>query len=142
MEGIPEYQIAFVIRYLNIFFTRRPLAKGYLIIVFTKKHDLLTDLSSLECNSLLQALRLINNNLADVYKFDGYNFFCNIGKSAGQNLPLIHFHFLTRYDKEKISPLKILNNHLKYKKLKVLSPEEITSEVRRLRKYFKKTIYL
>jgi diadenosine tetraphosphate (Ap4A) HIT family hydrolase len=95
-----------------------------------------------EFNSLLQALRLINNNLADVYKFDGYNFFCNIGKSAGQNLPLIHFHFLTRYDKEKISPLKILNNHLKYKKLKVLSPEEITSEVRRLRKYFKKTIYL
>ncbi len=133
---IPSYQIILENNEIILFYPRRPLALGHLIIAF-KNNNRLEEISTKTMGSFFVLLKNIITKLKIVYPFDGYNIFCNVGAQAGQTLPKIHFHFLPRYKNEVISPFKLLNNKKKYKEVKALTPTKLKQEVKKLKKILK-----
>lgn len=106
---------------------RRPLAKGH-VMVIPKQHINSFQLSESASIEMLKLIQKLFDTCKEVLGATGMNVFSNIGESAGQTVPHLHFHIVSRFDNDE-SPFKILNDIEKYKALKQLTEEEIKERV-------------
>lgn len=68
--------------------------------------------------------------LSSAFQATGINIFTNIGESAGQSIPHLHIHFITRFDNELISPFEILNSPEDRRNLPKLSEKVLLEKVK------------
>lgn len=111
--------------------SHRPLAKGHVIIIPKKHRKSFIDLGPKETKSLFSTIKRISNALTKTYNNSGFNLFANVGKSAGQNIPHLHFHLLPRFDQEKISPFSSLTNKQR-KGRKIMNRAKLGGEIKKI----------
>jgi diadenosine tetraphosphate (Ap4A) HIT family hydrolase len=117
-------QIITASKYFFVIQARRPLSKGH-IIIFPKVHINSFELPDAQSVELIKLLETFRTLFIEQIGAQGVNTFSNIGIAAGQTIPHLHIHMITRFDNESENPFAILNSKQKYKELKTLSPEEI-----------------
>lgn len=114
-------QIIFQNNLVIVLYPLRPTIPENVMVIPARHAQALADLSEEE---VLEINKVINNIYA-CFKAKknatGFNIFANVGVKAGQHIPHFHWHIFIRFDDEKISPYKIMNDP----SLK----EEITPEV-------------
>ncbi|MBL7096007.1 HIT family protein [candidate division KSB1 bacterium] len=128
-----KHQIICQNKNFHIIHSRSPLTKGHVMIV-TKKHiDSFLDLTELEIKDFFKILKKISKSLKKTYKYDGINLFTNVGETAGQIIPHLHFHLILRFKDEKESPFNKLNNSKPHEIHKRLTREEIISRIKNIK---------
>lgn len=103
-----SHQLVYANQYFNVILPRKPIGNGY-FIVFPKRHTNTFDLSEEEYLAFSECINKVNSIFKKHFNSDDFNLFCNIGKSAGQHIPHIHFHIFNRSTDEKYNPLDKLN---------------------------------
>jgi len=104
-----------------VVYPRSPVIREYFMIIPTRHVEAFEGLSEKE---LLESAKIVNKIFLIFKKnkgASGFNLFTNVGKKAGQHIPHFHWHLFIRFDKEKMSPYKILNDSTLKEKV---SPEK------------------
>ena len=125
-------------RYWTMIVSRRPLNRGQ-VILFPNRHlTSLAKLSAQEARALFLATNRVARLLVRRYRISGWQLLVNNGRSAGQSIPHIHFHFIPRYNPERRSPLLPLVSRKAYRELRALTSTQIQTVARSLRIALKK----
>lgn len=118
---------------------RRPLALGHTII-FPKVHRRgVSEMSEREVTALFGLIKKVINGLTKVFPTDSYNLFTNVGEEAGQTIPHVHFHVVLRSTDEQVNPFKILNNQKLYRALQPVTPQQLASNISKIKQGIKKS---
>ena len=120
-------------RYWTVIVSRRPLNRGHVILFLNRHLTSLAKLSAQETRALFLATDRIARLLIRHYRISGWQLLVNNGRSAGQSIPHIHFHFIPRYNSEKRSPLLPLVSRKVYRELHALTPMQIRKATRSLK---------
>ena|SRR3989344_7014347 len=113
--------------------SRRPIAPGHIMII-PKRHINSLALTSAELEELFKTAQKFFDVFKKSFNASGINLFTNIGQSAGQQIPHLHFHLISRTSDEKISPFTLINDKNLYKALQQLTKEEILEKVSAIKK--------
>ena len=109
-------------------YPHRPIIDNHVMIMPLRHVEKVEELSKEEIIAIFDMIKTISGHFKGI---TGFNLFTNNGKSAGQNVPHIHFHIFGRSESEEISPYTILNN-LKAYNLPKLEQEEIKKRIQNL----------
>jgi len=93
-----------------VIYPRSPIIREHFMIIPTRHVEILEELNEEE---LLESTKVVNKIFLVFKKKEGasgFNLFTNIGKKAGQHVSHFHWHLFIRFDNEKMSPYKILND--------------------------------
>lgn len=130
-RGDLEHQIVKETNGFIVIQARRPLSKGHIMII-PKEHTNSFNFTQNQSTEIFELINTFSNIFHSQLYATGVNVFSNIGASAGQTIPHLHFHIVARFDSEEESPFAILNDREKYKALKQLTKEEIEEQVQSL----------
>lgn len=120
----------------RIIFARRPLTTGHIMIMPQNHFSNFAELGLRELETIGKVVQKASKILSIAFQATGTNVFANIGKSAGQSVPHLHLHIITRFDNELRNPFQILNSSKEYKNLPLLTPEELAERVSQLKNQF------
>jgi histidine triad (HIT) family protein len=128
-------QIVYVDSLWRIIFARRPLAVGHIMIMPIKHFSSFTELGLEELATIGAIIKKATQALEHAFQATGVNVFANIGKAAGQSIPHLHIHIITRFDNELTNPFHVLNTSEGTKKLLRPTKEAIDERIRALQAF-------
>lgn len=114
-------QIVFQNDQILVIYPRKPVIQEHLMIIPARHVETLGELSDEELLASIKIVKKIFNSFKIKRGASGFNFITNVGRKAGQLVPHFHWHIFIRFDDEKISPYKILNEPSLREKI---TPEE------------------
>ncbi len=79
-----------------------PIHYGHSLVIPKKHYDTFLDVPQEELADLIAVTKIISNALVKSLKLDGFNFFSNNGRTAGQSVFHFHFHITPRYSDDNI----------------------------------------
>jgi len=103
-QGIYDGDKVFVV------YPRSPVIREHFMVIPTRHVETLKGLREEE---LLESIKIVNKIFLIFEQNEsasGFNLFTNVGKKAGQHVPHFHWHLFIRFDDEKTSPHKVLND--------------------------------
>jgi len=105
-----EKQVIYIDNKIVVIYPRNPIITEHLIIATVRHVEGFDDLNEDELLSSMKIIKRIFKAFRDKKKAVGFNLFTNIGKKAGQHVPHFHWNIFVRFDDERISPYKIIND--------------------------------
>lgn len=104
-----QKQLIYEDKVMLVIYPSSPIIFQHLMII-PKRH--ISYFEEMNDEEILESANLVKK----IYKIfqkegaSGFNLFTNVGKKAGQHVLHFHWHIFIRFDDEKNSPYKILNN--------------------------------
>jgi histidine triad (HIT) family protein len=117
---------------------RTPIAPGHILLVPSIHIDTLL-LDTKMSHSMFELGDFFRSIFATMHSATGVNLFTNIGRSAGQHIPHLHVHLISRREDEEINPFRILQDSMAYKSLHTLTTDEVRDRVEQYAIEYKKT---
>lgn len=117
-----EKQVIFRNDQVLVVYPRRPVIQEHLMVMPVRHVETFAELDDEELLASARIVKKIFNSFKNKKEASGFNLFTNVGRKAGQYVPHFHWHVFIRFDDEKVSPYKILNNtNLR----ELITPEEL-----------------
>jgi len=97
-EKILETEMSFAI------YDGFPVNEGHVLIIPKRHTSNYFDLSSEEQKDCIELLNRVKEIVQEKYNPDGFNVGININEAAGQTVPHVHVHLITRYEGDVEEP--------------------------------------
>lgn len=103
-------QLVFRDKLASIIYPRKPVVFGHIMIIPNRHVATFEKIKDNEVVNMSQLTKKAYKAFKKERNACGFNLIVNDGIKAGQHVPHVHWHILFRFEKEPISPLKILGD--------------------------------
>lgn len=132
-ETITKQEIA-VLDSVRVLYPRKPIIPASVLIMPVRCVEHIHDLSDEEIMDIFTAVKKLQSAFKELYNSTGYNFFANDGRSAGQSIPHVHFHFYGRSEDESLNPFDVLNDKGKYQNRPQMPDDEYQKNIDQIKR--------
>ncbi len=103
VEGDQEAQKVYNDKNTTAFLDNNPASEGHTLVLPRKHRERLVELSDRETRQLFTAVRNVAEKLREKTACKGINIVQSNGEHAGQEIPHVHVHVITRYRNDNIN---------------------------------------
>lgn len=115
-----------------------PIVPGHVLVIPKKHVSSIQELSSDEIRSLFSTVKIVSQKIKQYYGGTGFNVAFNDGSDAGQTVPHLHVHILSRKPNDMNPDPRNLYYRIEKERHK-LTEEELNEKINQLRNFFSST---